>query len=71
MHTITQIFYLFTCTEASCTELRRIQRLIGFEQLLQEPDIDVVPLVSTRCHYSAEPPALLVHLTLPQSCPPE
>ena len=36
MHTIAQIIDLFTCMELSCTELRRIQRLIGFEQEMAE-----------------------------------
>jgi len=32
MNIIAQVINLFTCMEARCMELRRIQRLNGFEQ---------------------------------------
>jgi len=31
---------------------------------LQEPDTDVVPHVTARCHYSAEPPGLCTSVLL-------
>jgi hypothetical protein len=38
-----------------------------WQESLQEPDVDVIPHVATRCHYNAEPTALLFHLTVPKS----
>jgi len=37
------------------------------QESLQESDVDVVPYVATRCHYSSEPPALDINFTALQS----
>jgi hypothetical protein len=42
-----------------------------WHEYLQKPDIDLVSHFTTRCYYSAEPPATLVHLTVPQPWPPQ
>jgi hypothetical protein len=67
-HCIAHYRFIYTCGSlllAISTKFVVVNK--RWQQSLQEPDVDVVPHVTTRCHYSAEPPALHVQLTVPQS----